>query len=386
MVPRDAELDRLKSERNQAFERKQNAYDAMKLAWERRSSAREDMNRAFERNSEAYSKKKDAQNSQENAYSIQNAVWAELDRLRSRYGPRLDALKNQHERAHRNMLDAFDRASNAYYARDGLSASMYATDGRAHKQERDNCTAERRQLMQEFQQAKDRLDAVRPGAERAKAAFQRARAEADRTQADFDRAKAIFEQEKADHKSKEAEFNRALTDFNRAKEAYDQRLASVREAAKKRREEKRSIAERAGVPAQYCDNVWISRKPDGTVHIYFGGIDKPDGDGHGHYVMEASGKVTYRRDPFDPHGGQNFTDQEDGWTPRQQGVTESGHEVTFREGLGANEGHTLISDGHVSGRAFDRRGEHNHYGPKREGDGRVEDDGGDRGYYTGPGH
>lgn len=40
--------------------------------------------------------------------------------------------------------------------------------------------------------------------------------------------------------------------------------------------------------------------------IYFGGVGKPDGPGHGHYVMDQKGNVTYRREPFDPHGAQNF--------------------------------------------------------------------------------
>lgn len=73
-----------------------------------------------------------------------------------------------------------------------------------------------------------------------------------------------------------------------------------------------------------------------------------------------------------------------GWGPRTVGSIED-HTVTFRLGSGSNEGHTLIADGTPSGRAFDRRRQHNHYGPKREGSGRVEDDGGDRGFYSGPG-
>lgn len=87
---------------------------------------------------------------------------------------------------------------------------------------------------------------------------------------------------------------------------------------------------------------------------------------------------------------QIVNDQESsgrGWTPRSVGTTDDGNVVTFSEGLDYNEGHTLIADGTPSGRAFERRKEHNHYGPNREGDGgRVEDGKGDRGYYTGPGH
>ena len=52
----------------------------------------------------------------------------------------------------------------------------------------------------------------------------------------------------------------------------------------------------------------ISTDSDGITNIYFGGIGKPNGTGHGHYAMDRNGNVTYRREPFDPHGTQNFTD------------------------------------------------------------------------------
>lgn len=81
-------------------------------------------------------------------------------------------------------------------------------------------------------------------------------------------------------------------------------------------------------------------------------------------------------------GGRRSNRGRGGWSPRVQGTTGDDHDVTLREGLGDNDGHTIISDGHVSGPEFDVG--HNHYGDKREGGGRVEDDG-DRGYYTGPG-
>lgn len=70
-----------------------------------------------------------------------------------------------------------------------------------------------------------------------------------------------------------------------------------------------------------------------------------------------------------------------GWTPRTVGTMDDGRTVTFRQGVGGNDGHTLIADGEKSGREFDRN--HNHYGPKREGKGWVN---GDRGHYSGPGH
>ena len=44
-----------------------------------------------------------------------------------------------------------------------------------------------------------------------------------------------------------------------------------------------------------------------------------------------------------------------GWTPRTVGSMADGTEVTFRQGTGDNEGHTLISDGEKSARQFDAR-------------------------------
>ena len=88
--------------------------------------------------------------------------------------------------------------------------------------------------------------------------------------------------------------------------AFKTRLEQVRASSKKRREDKKSIAAKAGVPFQYRDNVWISKESDGNINIYFGGVGKPDGPGHGHYVMDQHGTVTYRREPFDPHGAQSF--------------------------------------------------------------------------------
>lgn len=73
-----------------------------------------------------------------------------------------------------------------------------------------------------------------------------------------------------------------------------------------------------------------------------------------------------------------------GWTPRSYGTLSSGEEVTFKEGINHQDGETLIADGTVSGRAFNKK--HNHYGDNDENDERIEDSGGDRGHYTGPGH
>ena len=126
----------------------------------------------------------------------------------------------------------------------------------------------------------------------------------------FAAAKRTFDAAKDEHRRAQENFKRAKEVFDQASKAFKARLEVVRSHSKKRQDDKKSIAKKAGVPYQYQDKVWVSKDRDGSTNIYFGGVGKPDGPGHGHYVMDSSGKVTYKREPFDDHGGQNFTESQ----------------------------------------------------------------------------
>jgi hypothetical protein len=279
-VARDVELDRLKTAQDLAFQRKQKAYQTQDTAWNRRSQAREALNQAHEE--------------KQCAYAAQDASWQDYQRIRAYNGPRIDQLNSQQETAYENMKAAFDRASNAHSMRDGASARAYADEGHGYKAESQGYVDERRRLVQEIRDARDRHEVTKP-------AFQRAKEE-------FNRTKQKFDQAKTDHERAQADFKRAKADFDQAASAFRKRLEAVRAESKRKRDDKRSLAKRAGVPHQYRDNVWVSTEPNGTVNIYFGGVGKPNGPGHGHYVMDSYGNVTYARDPFDPHGAQNFAE------------------------------------------------------------------------------
>lgn len=359
-MPYDTELDRLKTEQDRAFQRKQNAYQAMDDAWKRRSAARDVQNRAYAE--------------QQRAYEIQDAAWQNLQRIRSYNGPRIDALNAQQDNAFQNMKNAFDRASNAHDMRDGASARSYADEGHRFKQESQECVAERRQLVQEIRDAKAQHEATRPAFLHAKKQFGQAKSEHSRT--------------KAEHERKREEFNRAKADFDRAKAAFVARLEMVRANSKRRKDDNRSIAERAGVPYQYLDDVMVSRRPEGGYNIYFGGVGKPNGNGHGHRVLESDGSVSYAREPFDPHGSQNFADAKrptvkSRWTPRSSEppyvgvIDDTDHVVSFK----TKGDDVIIADGDYSedNKGFSRNPDnskaHNHYGPWGAKD---------RGRYTGP--
>ena len=280
MYLQDAELYRLRSARDAAKQRQQTAWQTQQSAYERRSSAHAIMNQAYE--------------AQQTAYANQQAAWDAYMSVKRANGPRIDSLNSQQERAYHNMVSAFESASSAYYARDGASARMYADQGHAYKAEAQDCVAERRQLVAEIRAARERFNAVKP-------AFQAAKSE-------FACARQAFQSAKAEHERAQAEFKKAKAEFDDCAKAVKDRLDELNSAHRKRRKEKKSIAEKAGVPLQYQDNVLISTDPDGITNIYFGGIGKPNGTGHGHYAMDRNGTVTYRREPFDPHGTQNFTD------------------------------------------------------------------------------
>lgn len=299
-MARDAELDRLKAAQDLAFNRQQDAYAAQQRAWEQRSSTRDQMNRAHDR--------------KQRAYDAQQSAWQDYQRVRSANGPRIDSLNTLQEHAYQNMRSAFSDASAAHDRRDGASARSYADRGHAYKAESQGYVAERRRLVDEIRTAKARHEPY-------KLEFQHAKRE-------FDDAKARFDEAKARHERAKVEFEQAKADHERAKEAFRTRLERVKA---ERKADNRSIAERAGIPYQYRDDMYVSRDAAGNINIYFGGAGDPDGPGHGHYVLDSSGNVTYRRDPFDSHGAHNFTD------PRGAGLLYLRSARNSHEPVGTNE-------------------------------------------------
>lgn len=279
-MAQDVELDRLKTAQDLAFQRKQAAYQLMQKAWDVRSGAGETLSRAYE--------------AKQTAYAVQDQSWKVYQATRSSNGPQIDQLNAQQESAFQNMKRAFDDASAAHDNRNGAAAHNYAAQGHAYKAEAQGYVATRRRRVDEIRSARAVHESTKP-------AFQQAKA-------DFSAAKRVFDSAKAEHERKQAEFKSAKQASDSALKAFRTRLEAVKAEGKKRNQDRQDLARQAGVPAQYLDKVWVSRKSGNIVNIYFGGVGRPDGPGHGHYVMDSLGNVTYRREPFDPHGPQNFTE------------------------------------------------------------------------------
>lgn len=225
-------------------------------------------------------------------YSAQQSSWESLQRLRDSSGPRIEQLNRLQESAFQNMKSSYDNASSAFERRDGAGAKSYAEQGRGYKAESQGYVEERRRLITVLRSAADDHKTY-------SSAFQTAKAH-------FDNAKREFDVAKAAHERTQTDFKAAKATFDVASKAFQARLATVKAQNTKKADEKRSIAERAGVPYAYRDKVYVSTDSQGNTQIYFGGVGEPNGLGHGHYTMDPAGKVTYKREPLDPHGEHNF--------------------------------------------------------------------------------
>lgn len=144
----ETDLDYLKAEQDRAFRHKQDAWQAQDHTWHNRRVARDSMDRAH--------------HAKQDAYQDQQQAWEELQRLRERNGSRIDHLNGQQEAAYQNMKDAFERASAAYEARDGVSARTYADEGHRYKAETQEVVSERRMLIQEIRDTRANHEAIRP--------------------------------------------------------------------------------------------------------------------------------------------------------------------------------------------------------------------------------
>lgn len=369
-MPRSAELDSLFARKQEAFARKQaafqkyidaknranEAHDRMQLAWDRRVAAREEMNREY--------------NSMQQSKGSRDAIWADFNRVRQGNSSRIDQLRQEADMEHEMMKNCFDSASAAYEYGNKADAPMYSSEGHAHKERRDYLNAEVGRLIQEINSAK--ANAKWQTSSSHGNSFQSAKSNFNSAKMLHESAETEFKNAKAERDAYKAEFDSAQAEFERLKDACQRKLDEIKANNRKERER---ILDKAGVGYLNRQDAKIVKKVDGTTQVYHGGLGSGDGFGHGHVALDQSGKKTYSRDAFEKHGSQNYTDRKTGERKSNGGWTElstgtiideagNGHNVMFRQGLGKNEGQTLIRDYHgfESFKNFHENGGHNHYG------------------------
>ena len=302
-MARNYELDILKSKEQDAFVRKQeawqkyadardrasSAHDEMDSAWQERCSTREEMNREYE-----------AMQSSSDHY---RETWDEYGRTRDYNNSRIEALRAEADHEHQEMIRCFDQASFEYESGDKSMAPIYAEEGRGHKERRDELNTEVSTLIQEIRDAKTNAEWRAPKTDAS--AFRRAREAFMGAKSHHEAAQAKFKRLKDERDRLKAEFDSVQAEHEHLKKAFQQKLEEVK--TQNQRERDRAL-DRAGVRYSERKDAKIVKKPDGTTQIYHGGLGKGDGYGHGHTALDQFGNKTYDREAFESHGSHNFTD------------------------------------------------------------------------------
>ena len=302
-MPRSVELDNLFARKQEAFVRKQaafqkyvdaknranEAHDRMQSAWDQRVAAREEMNREFE--------------SMQQSKDSRDAIWADFNRVCQENSSRIDQIRREADMEHEMMKNCFDSASAAYEYGNKADAPMYASEGHMHKDRRDDLNAEVGRLIQEINNAK--ANAKWQTSSSHGNSFQSAKSNFNNAKMLHESAEAEFKSAKAERDAYKAEFDSAQAEFERLKNECQRKLNEIKANNQKERDR---ILDKAGVSYLNRQDAKIVKKADGATQVYHGGLGSGDGLFHGHVALDQSENKTYSRDAFEKHGSQNYTD------------------------------------------------------------------------------
>ena len=150
------------------------------------------------------------------------------------------------------------------------------------------------------------------------------------------------------------------------RDLFNERLKHLKRQDFVSEENKINYARLAGVPEQYFDDLSVTIKANGVVHIYFAGKGSSTGEGHAHYALDQNGELIYKRDPFKPRVRQNHQGPErnyNGGFDRPDYGYIGSQPVTYAWGWGTKKGYTLIAYGHLDIDSFRASNDKRHYSP-----------------------
>jgi len=196
-------------------------------------------------------------------YQPMEDAFQETVRLKAK-DPRIDSLFDQAQREHEQGRRAAEASQAAFHNRTG-QAGAYSQQKQQHYATRDSLQAE------------------------AKALIARVKADRDAAHNHWDSARQRF--------------IAARDTYNTARDAFNAYRSVHRYISHPGDAE---LAAQAGVPVEFHGHLYVSMDEKGNRQIYYGGENgDPLGAGHGHYVLDKYGNVTYRRPPQAEHGVQN---------------------------------------------------------------------------------
>ncbi|MBR0488415.1 putative nuclear RNA export factor SDE5 [Candidatus Saccharibacteria bacterium] len=318
-MSKDYELDRLKTEEQEAFRRKQAAWARYAEARERTSEAHNEMERAWNERVNARETMNCAFEAMRDARGASDEVWDEYKRLREANSARIDAIRAEADREHEEMIHCFEQASSEYEYGDKSMAPVYSEEGHEHKDRRDELNAQVHDLIQEIRDAKQHAEWAAPSFNgssfsSAKASFESAKAEHEALQERFkrfkeerDRYKAEFDAAKAEHERLKEEFHKRLETIKSTQQDNDRRMINKINMTLVR-------TKPFYLGSIFGQNAKIVKRRDGSglTDVYFAGLAAAgDGIGHGHAVIDRQGNVTYLRDAWQNHKDYLIDDRKD---------------------------------------------------------------------------
>jgi len=200
----EEELERMRLEEEEAFRRKQDAwqdymiakeaanvaYETVQLRLEDRRTAKEDLDREYE--------------VLQKAYEQNRGVWDSFRQSRDYYVSRIESLRKEASAEHQAMCECFEQANSAYGCGDKAMAPKYSAEGHEHRMKRDKLNIEISLLCRKIKEARQDAERCAPRPDR---------------QA-FDAAKAIFDEAKAMHQEAHACFRLLESKNRQAKEKF----------------------------------------------------------------------------------------------------------------------------------------------------------------------
>ena len=303
----DYEMDRLKTEKQAAFERKQVAWQSWHEAGERTNRAYEEMQRSRQERNDARDEMNEAFEARRAAFERNNEIWDEYKRIKGDNNYQLEQLRREANYEHQAMIDCFEAARSAYESGDKTGASAYSSEGHDHKDRRNVLNAEVSALVQEIKDAKARAEYTATRID--SSVFERAKRRFESAKARCQTAEAEFRREKDERNRLKSEFDRSQAEFVRAKEALEARRKEVRA---EREAEKNSVLRDGTYRGTYMGMPAVIKISDAgnsdQVQIFYGGKGRPDGEGHSH-VNVVKDELRYWRENntiiFDRRSGIN---------------------------------------------------------------------------------
>ena len=268
-------LDRLRTETECAFETQQNAFRAMKEAGNERHRINDELSRSWGAVC-GLRKQKDQ------AYDSEQSAWESYKSRRNAISEDIDDAKSHADHLHSQMSDAFQRASDAYNSGNGAAAADYASEGRTYKEALNSANGRVKRLIEKAESI-----------DRPNSNFKRYKNEYDIAIRSHQSIQSRYNAVKQSHESAKAAFQSAKETHTKAKEAFQN-------AMRQKKEIDRAIVEKAGIKYGYFTGeeakvVYGAKGDPNRVDIYFGGVNKADGEFHGHIVLDGESVVMMRQ-------------------------------------------------------------------------------------------